>query len=174
MPFRKIKFSKTPKQHRTSDGGIKLRDEFPFLADADCPIELQALVTRRISSYHEYQNKWFQLLQCATLEDCAKIAGEVVNSYLDNRKIYDELNYYQKYHKVYGHHRIFQEFSQAKKLRTMSIKDLLRRQYQVENNIWRVKNEMAKKNKPELDDVRRDRLKTYENELIEINRLLDE
>lgn len=159
-------------QSKDDDKKEKLRDKFTFLGSSDCPLELQALVTVRISDYHAYQAAWHKLFDCASLVECAKTAGLLIDKFIDNRKIFNELNYYQLNHKVLGHHPIFRDFQQIKNLRKMNIKDLIRRQKQVENNIWRVKNEMAKNNKPQLDDIRNDRLKSYEKELHEINKLL--
>ena len=130
----------------------KLRKEFPFLGSPDCPMELKALVTDRISSYHRYQDTWPKLFTASTPEECAVVASTIVNAYIDNRRTWEELNYYQQHHRVLGHHPIFRQF----------------------NNIWRVKSEMKKGSKPDLEQARRDRLAGYEAELAEIRRLLDE
>jgi hypothetical protein len=46
------------------------------------------------------------------------------------------------------------------------------RKSKVESNIWRVKNEIKKGNKPHLEADRKERLTGYEAELSEVNRLL--
>lgn len=152
----------------------KLRKEFPFLGSHDCPLELKALVTDRISSYHLYQDTWPKLFTASTPEECAIVASTIVNAYIDNRRTWDELNYYQQHHRVLGHHPIFRQFSNLRRLRSMSLRDLLRREKQVRNNIWRVESELKKATKPDLEQARRDRLAGYEAELAEIRRLLDE
>lgn len=88
--------------------------------------------------------------------------------------IWEELDYYKKHGSMLGKHPAFAEFRRRNGLLNLSIKELIRRQEQVENNIWRVKNEMAKGNKPHLDVVRKERLAGYEKELADIKRLLDE
>lgn len=152
----------------------KLRKEFPFLGSPDCPLELKALVTDRISSYHRYQDAYPQLFTAGTPEECAEVAGRIVSAYIENRRTWEELNYYQEHHRVLGHHPIFRQFAKMRSLRAMSLRDLLRREKQVMNNIWRVKSEMKKGSKPDLEQARRDRLAGYEAELAEIRRLLDE
>lgn len=152
----------------------KLRKDFPFLGSPDCPMELKALVTDRISSYHRYQDTWPKLFTASTPEECAAVAGRVVNAYIDNRRTWEELNYYQEHHRVLGHHPIFRQFSNMRKLRTLPLRDLLRREQQVKNNIWRVESELKKGKKPDLEQTRRDRLRGYQAELAEIRRLLDE
>lgn len=158
----------------TATDNQRLRKEFPFLGSPDCPLELKALVTDRISSYHRYQDAWPKLFTASTPEECADVASTIVNAYIDNRRTWEELNYYQQHHRVLGHHPIFRQFSNIRKLRSMSLRDLLRREKQVMNNIWRVKSEMKKGSKPDLEQARRDRLTGYEAELAEIRRLLDE
>ena len=153
---------------------LKLRKEFPFLGSSDCPMELKALVTDRISSYHAYQDSWPELFQATTPEECANVAGKVVKAYIDNRRTWEELNYYQQHRRILGHHPIFRQFSNLRKLRTMSIKDLVRREDRVRKNIWRVQSEMKKGDKPNLDQTRRDKIRGYEAELAEIRRMLDE
>lgn len=151
-----------------------LRKEFPFLGASDCPLELKALVTDRISSYHRYQDAWPKLFTAATPEECAAVASTLVKAYVENRRTWEELNYYQEHHRVLGHHPIFRQFSNVRKLRTMSLRDLLRREKQVRMNIWRVESELKKNTKPHLDQARRDKLRGYQAELAEIRRLLDE
>ena len=56
----------------------------------------------------------------------------------------------------------------------MSVVELVRREEQLKNNIWRVTNEIKKGNKPHLDIERRAKLSGYEIELTEVQRLINE
>jgi hypothetical protein len=71
-----------------------------------------------------------------------------------------------------GKHTVFREFARRKELLAMPVKELMLRKEKIENNIWRVKNEIKKKDKPHLDALRAERLVSYETELAEVNRLL--
>lgn len=157
-----------------AEGGVKLRDRFPFLNDPDCPVELQALVTRRISDYHRYQQLYHQLAECSDIAQCADIAGQLLKAYLDNQAIFKELEYYQKNHKILGKHHFFQHFNDLNRLRSMNIRDLIKEQEKTKDNIWRVNSELKKGNKPHLEGKRREKLQLYEQRLAEINRLLGE
>lgn len=152
----------------------RLRDQFPFLNDPGCPPELQALVTRRITAYHQYSALYQQLQQCETNEQCSDVAGRLLDAYLDNQAIFRELEYYQKHKKVLGRHPFFKHFQQLNRLRAMSVRDLIKEQTKTKDNIWRVKSEMAKGDKPHLDEKRRQKLQQYELKLQEINSLLGE
>lgn len=155
-------------------GVPKLRKEWPFLNEPGVPVELQALVTRKITSYHEYTMLYQQLRGCESVEECAYVAGKLLDAYADNQAITREMDYYQKHRKVLGRHPLFRHFRQLTRLRSSSIKDLLREQQKTKDNIWRVKSEIRKGDKPHLDGKRRQKLQEYELKLQEINRLLDE
>ena len=150
----------------------KLRKEFPFLGSVDCPLELKALVTDRISSYYVYHDAHPELFTASTPEECAEVAGRIVNAYIDNRRTWEELHYYQQHGRVLGHHPIFRQFSNLRKVRAMSLRDLLQRERQVKNNIWRVQSEMKKNPDSSLMQARIDRLRGYQAELAEIRRQL--
>ena len=152
----------------------RLRGEFPFLASPDCPMELKALVTDRITAYHEYAEAYKQLQTASTPEECTDVARRVVNAYIENRRVWDELNYYQQHRRILGHHPIFRQFSNLKLLRSMNVKDLIRREERVRKNIWRVQHEIRKGDKPALEITRREKIRGYQAELAEIRRLLGE
>ena len=155
-------------------GSPRLRDRWPFLDEPDCPVELQVLITRRITRYHEYSNLYPQLRDCQTLTECTDVAGRLLDAYLDNQAIFRELEYYQKHRKVLGRHPMFRHFSQIYKLRSMSVRDLIREQQKTRDNIWRVRSELRKGDKPHLEEKRRAKLQEYEMKLQEINNLLDD
>ena len=153
--------------------GRGFRDEFPFLDQPGCPMELEALASRKFTKYHAYVRLHQQLRDCTNLAQCAKVAGELVDNYIDNRQIWEELEWYRKHGTLQGKHPAFAEFRRRKELLDMSVKQLMERLRQVEMNIWRVRNEMAKGDKPHLDAQRRERLAGYEKERMDILRLLE-
>lgn len=136
-------------------------------------MELEALASRKFAHYHTYVRLHKKLRDCTSLKECADVSRQLIDSYIDNRMIWEELNYYKGHHALLGKHPAFSEFRRRSELLHLPIKELVKRQQQVLNNIWRVKNEMAKGDKPHLDAVRRERLAGYEKELADINRLLE-
>lgn len=152
----------------------KLRDRWPFLNEPDCPVELQALITRRITRYHEYSSLYPQLREAQSLTELSALCGKLLDAYLDNQAIFRELEYYQKNRRVLGRHPLFRHFSQLYKLRSMSVRDLLREQQKTRDNIWRVNSELRKGDKPHLEQKRRAKLQEYELKLQEISNLLGE
>jgi len=152
----------------------KLRDRWPFLNNPATPVELKALVTQRITCYHEYSNLYSQLRECETIEELSITCGKLLDAYLDSLAIGRELDYYQQHGKVLGRHPMFRHFQQLARLRSSSVKELLREQKKTRDNIWRVNSEIRKGDKPHLDIKRRQKLQEYELKLQEINRLLGE
>lgn len=152
----------------------RLRDRWPFLNDPKTPVELQALVTQRITRYHEYSSLYAQLRDCQSVEELSTVCGKLLDSYLDSRAIARELDYYQQYGKVLGRHPLLRHFQQLARLRSSSVKELLREQKKTRDNIWRVNNEIRKDDKPHLDAKRRQKLQEYQLKLQEINNLLGE
>ena len=136
-------------------------------------MELEALASRKFTKYRAYVRLYNKLRDCSTLEQCAKVAGELVDNYIDNRLIWQELNWYQEHGSILGKHPAFAEFRRRRQLNGMPVKALVKRQQQVEMNIWRVKSEMAKGDKPHLDAQRQERLAGYEKERADILRLLE-
>lgn len=131
-------------------------------------------MTRKFRSYRKYIELHKQLRDAKSLDECAKMSRELIDNYMDNRMIWDELNYYKQHHALLGKHPAFEEFKRRKDLHSMSVKQLLKRKQQILDNIWRVTSEMKKGDKPHLNTVRQNRLEGYQRELADINKVLDE
>jgi hypothetical protein len=140
----------------------------------DCPVELKALVTDKFSSYYLYRELHKQLFDCTNIQECAGVTGSLIENYLENRAIYAELDFYRQHKTLLGKHPIFKHFVKMKELRKKPIKELVKRQRQLEHAIWRIQSEIKKGDKPHLDSDRRERLREKEAELAEVNRLLTE
>lgn len=152
----------------------RLRERWPFLDDPECPPELHALTGHRISKYNEYVRLHPRLRDCQTAEDCALVAGQLLDAYEDNRLCTQELDYYQEHRRLLGRHHLLRHFASLRELRQLSTKQLLKEQRKVRDNIWRVGSEIRKGDKPHLLGQRTQKLQEYELKLKEINRLLDE
>ena len=141
--------------------------------DPGTPPELEALVTRKFTCYYQYKQLHKKLFS-ATNDECTEVAAELIDAYIENRVIYDELEYYRVSGKVLGKHPIFRQFTRNKEINSMSAKELCHEQKKLMNNIWRVHNEMKKEDKPHLYAVRKVKLEQYERDLALINKLLND
>jgi hypothetical protein len=89
---------------RSARNDRKLREEFPFLGRKDCPDELAVLVNKMLTAYDEYRGNRDALYQTDTndLKACYESACGVLNPYIRNREIWDELNHYKLYGRILG------------------------------------------------------------------------
>lgn len=150
------------------------RNEWPFLNEPDCPLELKVLAADKITAYHNYVSAHRELFGCETLEECFETAKKVIENYRQNRKILSEFAYYKEHHTCLGKHPIFKTARHLAEMRKMSIVGLLKKKKNIEGNIWRIKSEIRKGDKPHLLEEREARLKTKELELSEVNKMIEE
>lgn len=112
-----------------SDERAKLRGDFPFLNDADCPDELKVLVADKITAYKAYVKDQADLVKHANGEldlqaDTAKnLAAQVVENFEKNREIYEELNYYKEHGKILGNHPIFKNLTIQREVDAMTAEE---------------------------------------------------
>lgn len=136
-------------------------------------MELEALASRKFTEYYRYRDLHKKLRDVTSTGEAVVICRQLIDSYIDNRMIWKELDYFKSNNAILGKHPVFDEFNRRKKLSSLSVKELCARLRQVSGNIWRVKSELAKGNRPHLDVERKNRLLGYEKELEDINRLLN-
>jgi hypothetical protein len=148
------------------------RENWPFLNRPDCPPELKILATQKITAYWNYVNAHEQLFNCVIREEQFSTVKEVVENFIENRRIIDEFVYYREHGHVLGKHPIFKEFQSYKALRQLNPIELIKRKSSLEHNIWRIESELSKKDKPHLKVDRECRLQQKKNELAEVERLI--
>lgn len=131
---------------------IRLREEFPFLATADCPPLLKQLVGHMLDAYDKYRHAHQALFAATTDEDIAELSKTVVDNYIENREIWDELNHFKNHGKILGKHVIFKSTLVEEKVAAMSVVELAKRKETLVKSISRKKNQLEKESaaKPHL------------------------
>lgn len=152
----------------------RFREMYSFLADRDCPNELKVLAADKITTYWRIVELHEKLFQCHSCEDCLSVSFDLVNTFIEDYTIKQELDYYKNHRGVLGRHRIFESQCRIDQVRKMSIKELIRKEKQLRDNIWRIKSEIAKGDKPYLLHERELRLREREKELEMVMKMLDE
>lgn len=150
----------------------KFRQQWPFLADPDCPYELKILAADKITAYQNYVSGHAKLFSCSTLEECFETAKNIIKNYTENRKILSEFTYYGEHRTCLGKHPIFSEMNRLAEVRALPISELFRRKKNLEQNIWRIQSEINKNDKPHLLAEREARLESRRRELRETERLI--
>jgi len=153
---------------------IKLRDEFPFLREKDCPEELKILVADMISAYENYMQAHERLFAVVTPEEFATATADVVENYLENREIWDELTHYKEKKELLAKHPIFAQMERFKEIRAMKGDELVKLLKSLENNISRNKKNIETDPEHPETHNRRERVEAYQRELAEVKRILEQ
>lgn len=113
-----VPFSELPTEVKQ---GIRLRQEFPFLSDPDCPVLLKALVADKITAFHTYRDAHTNLFKDGlSPEEFEQSAQQLVENYLENRLIYDELVHYKNTNQILGKHPIWKREQVSQELLSLS------------------------------------------------------
>ncbi|SFU48961.1 hypothetical protein SAMN05216480_10531 [Pustulibacterium marinum] len=94
----------------------KLREEFPFLNENDCPDVMYIVVGKKIAAWKTYvaAHETLQLVDEGkkelTPEERKEVAKEATESFEENQALYDELNYYAEKKEILGVHPIFKQY----------------------------------------------------------------
>jgi len=151
---------------------IKLREHFPFLKQKDCPEVLKILTADLLTAYDNYVEGHQKLMQTANEEEMKKISEDVVENYLENRAIWDELHHYKETGKLLAKHPIFNWIKRREEIRKMNQADLVKLRDQLKNKIPRTKKLMADEPDHKDNGKRQERVEQFEKELKEVNQLL--
>jgi len=90
-------------------GGLKIREEFPFLAEKECPDEFKILVADMFTAWGNFKDAHKELVADKTDAELFVLAKEAIENFQLNKEIWDELNYYKENKEVLGNHPIFKE-----------------------------------------------------------------
>ena len=150
------------------------RNEWPFIKEPNCPNELKVLASDKLTTYYRYVEAHDELFDCTNNQECYEVAKIVISNFLQNREIYRELEFYKEHNRVLGKHSIFKELSRLKELRKLPLRELIRRQINIKESIWRASSEIAKRDKPYLDDKREESIRAKTAELSEVERFIEQ
>lgn len=111
--------------------GLKLRDEYPFLNDENCPDVFHALVGNKISAYKNYAAKHAEALEAADQVEAEDklytLAKEAITNFQNNIDIKDELDHYRDTNgKVLGKHPKLKNLKITQEIGEMSEADLVK------------------------------------------------
>lgn len=168
-------FTKAPDEVKEA---VKLRDEFPFLKEANCPDELLILVGKKFNHYDAYVKAHKDLLvvveQDAQGEDVGialspeqitNLALSAVENFQVNQDIWDELNYYKENKNVLGKHPIFLERKLKERIDALTVEKATKRISNLENYIRRDSKKLEKASATNEKEKYTQKVKDWEIEL---------
>ncbi|MGJ8760378.1 MAG: hypothetical protein ACSHXA_07510 [Polaribacter sp.] len=139
-------FTAAPDEVKTQ---IKLRDEFPFLNDDNCPEEFYILVGKKFNYYDAWVKAHAGLLVtiddvnkddspiAMTDEEVSAEALKAVENFEVNQSIWKELNYYKEEGKILGEHPIFIERKLKESVESLIVETATKRISNLDNYIRR-------------------------------------
>lgn len=151
----------------------KLRDEFPFLADKNCPDAFKILVADMLTAYDNYVKSHDELYNVKDEKEAFDVSDKLVDNYLENQAIWEELNHYKATGKILGKHPYFEEQNRRKELAALSSNELHKLKENFEMNLWRNKKKLQADPKPQLLKSRQAKIEIYERDLGIVKTLLN-
>ncbi|HNP68211.1 MAG TPA: hypothetical protein PKH16_09925 [Aequorivita sp.] len=118
----------------------KLREEFPFLNEKDCPDKFKILVADKYSALKAYNDAFEEIQRkkkAGDNEGLFELGKTATENWELNQLIYDELNYYQEHKQILGNHPIFVDDVLQKKVAAYSTQEAMKRQGNLRSYISR-------------------------------------
>lgn len=124
---------------------IRFREKYPFLNAPDCPDLLKVLVADMFTAYGNYKTAFARLQVLGDTEtiEAATECETIVNEYLKNREIWDELEYYREHGVILGKAAKFHEKEAADDLAALSDVDLMSKLRSAAANVSKHKKRIA-------------------------------
>lgn len=118
-----------------SKSGLRFRANYPFLSEADTPMEIKSLATDAITSYENYKKAHTDLFdEVANVaepkisnEEIYIIANGLLGDFETNREVHAELEHYGKTKEILGEHPIFADLKLQRSIDAMSPEELSKR-----------------------------------------------
>lgn len=151
---------------------FRLRQEFPFLYTKECPDTLKILVADMITAHELYVQSHAGLIESMDENTIAALSKSVVENYLENRLIWEELNHYKVKGTILGKHPIFDWIKRKEEIGKMAVPDLVKLKDQLENNIPRTVKKITDEPEHTKTAERQQRVEHFRKELAEVKRLL--
>ena len=152
----------------------RFRENWPFLSEPSCPMELKVLASDAFTAYYNYCDLHEKLFECIDETECFETAKNLLENYRQNRIILSEFAYYKEHGTILGKHPIFKESMALRRYQSMSDFELFSSQKRLEGAIWRIRSEIKKGDKPHLLAEREARLQAKQRELDAVRQLIAE
>lgn len=146
--------------------GMKIREEYPFLNEANTPDEIKALVTDKITAYKQYAGVVGEIISAENLEESEEklyeLAKEALATYEINQDIKKELDFYRDSNgRILGKHPKLEDLKMQQDVNDMSEADLVKNRANAQKNVSKNTNQ----NKLQLAEYWKKRLEYIEKRL---------
>ncbi|MFI1770996.1 hypothetical protein [Thalassobellus citreus] len=135
------KINELPQEVKAS---IKLRDQFPFLSEPNCPDVLKIVVNDLITTYETFKENQPKLHELLGPAESKAIADTVTGNYIANKMAYNELEHYNTNKQILGAHPLFKRLELKEEISALDTDKLTKKINALTVNVSR------NKDKPEL------------------------
>ena len=118
---------------------IRIREKYPFLRSQDCPEEFKIMVADMFTAYDNYREAYTLLSDKNTKDENLELAQAVVENYLANRAMWEELDYYLANGEILGNLPIFELLKLRKEISELSDMDLMKKLNTTKPNLTKSK-----------------------------------
>jgi hypothetical protein len=137
---------------------IKLRADYPFLAERDCPPVLKALVGEKLEAYDSFRHAHEDLFTAGTFKEQEEAALAVIDNYLNNQVIFDELKHYLENKALLGVHWAVRAELDRQEVENLNPLELAKERSNLQKSIAKyqkqIKEEQEKGEAADLDKVK--------------------
>ena len=126
-----------------------------------------------LTAHDAYKDAHACLFNATTLEQIHQASRDTVENYLENRRIWDELNHYKACSTLLGKHPIFDWMKRLDEIRHMPTGDLVNLKNRTGHNLICKRSMLAKGPANKNTAKRLLRIGWLDRELIEVDRLLN-
>lgn len=126
-----------------------------------------------LTAYELYTKTRMSLFSVETNAQIVELSRITVVNYLENRSIWEELNYYKVYGQLLGKHKMFERWKRNQQIREMSIMDMFKLKMKLEHNLVVVNGRLRKEPDTKYTGVRLERIEEIKAELLQINQLMN-
>ena len=118
---------------------IRIREKYPFLRSQDCPEEFKIMVADMFTAYDNYREAYTLLSDKNSKDENLELAQAVVENYLANRAMWEELDYYLANGEILGNLPIFELLKLRKEISELTDMDLMKKLNTTKPNITKSK-----------------------------------
>lgn len=138
--------------------GLKIRDQYPFLNDPNCPEEFHILVGQKITAWKEFAKNHAALIEGIDEDDSEgkmyELAKSVVSEFQLNDDIRKELDFYKEQGKVLGDHPKLENLKIKQEIYELSEAGLVEMKNKANKNASKAKMEIQNKGTNEAREKR--------------------
>lgn len=138
--------------------GLKIRDQYPFLNDPNCPDEYKILISDKITAWKEFAKNHSALIEGIDEDESEgklyELAKSAVAEFQLNDDIRKELDFYQEQGKVLGEHPKLNNLKIKQEIYELSEADLVEMKVKANKNASKAKMEIQNKGTNEAREKR--------------------